>query len=138
MVEEDEDFRRRVANASTEDELGPAAWLWLARPERWEERFEALVADAVSHAKEADAERADQRLERRLAVAEEKADRAATRAAEDREKAEAARKDLGVERRRRRAIDQQVEGLERRAAELRTELEREQRSRTDAEGAGGP
>ena len=62
----------------------------------------------------------------------------ATRAAEDREKAEAARKDLGVERRRRRAIDQQVEGLERRAAELRTELEREQRSRTDAEGAGGP
>ena len=86
MVEEDEDFRRRAANASTEDELGPAAWLWLARPERWEERFEALVADAVSHAKEADAERADQRLERRLAVAEEKADRAATRAAEDRER----------------------------------------------------
>ena len=35
-VDEDEAFRRRVAAAATDDEVGRAGWLWLHRPDGWE------------------------------------------------------------------------------------------------------
>lgn len=135
VIEDDDELRARAANTVSEDDVGAAGFLWLTRPEGWRARFDELVAEVASQTEEAHAERSDQRLERRLAAAEAKAERAEARAAEDGRLAEDARRDLGVERRRRRASEQQVEGLERRVTELRAELERQQRARTDAEGA---
>ncbi|MGH9265713.1 MAG: hypothetical protein ACRD1D_13580, partial [Acidimicrobiales bacterium] len=36
-VDGDDEFRARVAEAVTEDEVGRAGWLWLTRPAGWED-----------------------------------------------------------------------------------------------------
>src|SRR3954465_5880112 len=42
VVEEDDDFRERVAASLTEDAVGEAGWLWLTRPAGWEARLDEL------------------------------------------------------------------------------------------------
>ena len=44
VIDEDDDFRRRVAEAADENEIGRAGWLWLVRPDGWE----TDLADAIA------------------------------------------------------------------------------------------
>jgi hypothetical protein len=45
-IEEDADFRARVAERATEQNVGRAGWLWLQRPEGWEGELSALTGGA--------------------------------------------------------------------------------------------
>ena len=43
VVEDDEDFRARVAAVATEETVNPASLLWLHRPSGWEDDLAELV-----------------------------------------------------------------------------------------------
>jgi predicted RNA-binding protein with PIN domain len=49
-VEQDDEFRAQVAAVATEEMVGRAAWLWLHRPEGWEEELGGLAAGTRSEA----------------------------------------------------------------------------------------
>ncbi|MGI8983781.1 MAG: hypothetical protein ACR2HM_04490, partial [Acidimicrobiales bacterium] len=55
-VDCDDGFLARVAGEATEDDVGRAAWVWLTRPDGWQEELDALAA-GVAEAGEAAAER---------------------------------------------------------------------------------
>jgi predicted RNA-binding protein with PIN domain len=76
-VEEDEAFRARVGEVATEELVGRAGWLWIARPEGWEEELAALAeqdAEAESETARAGAEKS---AAKRLEAAESEVRRAA-------------------------------------------------------------
>jgi hypothetical protein len=72
-MEDDGEFRARVAEAAGPEEVGRGAWLWLTRPDGWEDEYESLVdaeAERVETDSEDDAERsAVRQLERARAAA---------------------------------------------------------------------
>lgn len=127
-LEGDDDFRARVAESVEEPAVGRAAWLWLARPEGWEDEFDAARADAANAAEEAGASREVVRLGRALARAEEAASRnsAARRSAES--QAAAAMETVTAER----SVRREAEG---RAAAFASEVERLTSERTAAVGS---
>ena len=71
-LEDDDEFRARVAEAAGPEEVGRGAWLWLTRPDGWEDEYESLVdaeAERVETDSEDDAERsAVRQLERARAA----------------------------------------------------------------------
>lgn len=83
VVDGDEAFRARVAEAATEDGVGRAGWLWLTRPDGWEDDAALSAEAARSGGGEASA-----RLKRERAGAEA----AAARHRREAEAAEAARR----------------------------------------------
>jgi predicted RNA-binding protein with PIN domain len=116
-VDDDDELRARVADAVDEARVGRAGWLWLHRPDGWEEELAGLV-DLRS---EADAE-SDLARQLRKAQREVEAARIAARRAEDgrrgaEEDAARARADLDVERRARRSSEELAAGLEGRLRE---------------------
>ncbi|MCU1350866.1 MAG: hypothetical protein JWM05_75 [Acidimicrobiales bacterium] len=74
VVDEDDTFRARVAEAADEAQVGRAGWLWLIRPDGWEDELTALATTDSSEGDELD-ERSPARLRRALAAAEERAER---------------------------------------------------------------
>src|SRR4051812_2070010 len=110
VVEEDDAFRERVAAQLTEEAVGEAGWLWLTRPDGWEERLDELRKTQQEHEHALHEERAEREALRRLAGAEDRARRA--------EVALAARS---------REVDQAMDALEREQvirAHAETELAR--------------
>jgi predicted RNA-binding protein with PIN domain len=90
-VDRDEGFRARVAAAVDEAAVGRAGWLWLTRPEGWEEEVVGIEAERGAQAAE-DRERRDERTAtKRLAAAQAAAEQ---RAAE----VELLRRELAQER----------------------------------------
>jgi predicted RNA-binding protein with PIN domain len=69
-VEADDGFRARVAAAVDEEDVGRAGWLWLARPEGWDDELAALEADSSARAADAAEQREERAATRRLAAAE--------------------------------------------------------------------
>ncbi len=110
-LESDDDFRLRVADGVEESAIGRTAWLWLARPDGWEEEFDAAEADAATAAEEAGAGREVIRLGRALARVEEAASR--NEAARQRAAAEAAlaREAATAERSARREVESRTAAL---------------------------
>jgi predicted RNA-binding protein with PIN domain len=124
-VDDDDDFRARVLEAASEDELGEAPWLWLARPDGWEERL-AELEEAVRREQETEQEAREERSARRRVVQLEAAlRRAEARAAEQTARAQQAREEMTAERNRRREV-------ERASAAVRDELAR---ARVERDGA---
>src|SRR5438309_1951147 len=80
VVEEDDAFRERVAQQLTEDDVGEAGWLWLSRPDGWEERLEELRKHQQEHEHALHEERAEREAHRRLSGAEDPAPAAASTA----------------------------------------------------------
>src|SRR5205814_8986518 len=76
VVEEDDAFRERVAKQLTEDDVGEAGWLWLTRPDGWEERLEELRKRQQEQEHALHEERAEREAHRRLSGAEDRARRA--------------------------------------------------------------
>jgi predicted RNA-binding protein with PIN domain len=71
VVDDDDEFRRRVAAEASAEQVGSLGWLWLTRPEGWEETIARLLAEAERDRTErADARRADELARGREAARE--------------------------------------------------------------------
>jgi predicted RNA-binding protein with PIN domain len=105
IVEGDADFRHRVAAAVVEDDVGAAGWLWLNRPDGWQEELDEIVSR--SEARDADERlaREERSATRRLAAAHAAAQRAEAAVVAGREALDAARAALADERARREAAE---------------------------------
>lgn len=92
VVDNDEDFRGRVVAAIDEKGMSRVGWLWLARPEGWEQEYWQLAAAVVKETEQAaDAQNAkalEQRLQRADA-AQERIERQREKADKDRDAAKA-------------------------------------------------
>ena len=76
VVDEDDEFRERVAKQVTEDDVGEAGWLWLTRPDGWEARLEELRKRQQEQEHSLHEQRAEREAHRRLSGAEDRARRA--------------------------------------------------------------
>ena len=72
VVEDDVEFRERVAAVATDETVNRASWLWLHRPEGWEDELAALVEEEPEPAAD---QRSTKVLQRRVEAAEAKARR---------------------------------------------------------------
>jgi len=136
VVDADDDFRARVADAVTEDVVGRAGWLWLTRPPEWEAELQSL-ASGVAEAGEAKAERkAENEARRRLAGAEAATQRAEGAAASAQAEAARATAALAEERRARRAAAQDAEALALRLEQVTAERDRARTERNKARDDG--
>jgi predicted RNA-binding protein with PIN domain len=103
VIDDDDEFRSRVADAVTADEVGEAGWLWLNRPPGWEERLGEVVGRAERRREDASAARDERSLRRKIDELEEALRRLDVAAAGDRQQALALRAEVDAERSRRRA-----------------------------------
>lgn len=137
VLEEDEAFRARVVEAAAPSEalLGRPAWLWLVRPDGWEDELARLVADAEMAAETARDEQEERSARRRLGAAEEAKRRAEATAAEATAAASRAVDDAAVERQGRRTAETRVAALEAEVERLRSALVRAERTVSELEAA---
>ena len=121
VVEDDAEFRQRVATVATDETVNRASWLWLHRPEGWEDELAALVRDEPEPAAD---QRSAKAFQRRIEAAEAKARRQSAELATLRtevERAQAARQRAEAEATKSAA---RAEELERAAARARQRTER--------------
>jgi len=117
VLDDDGDFRDRVAGAVDEGVVGRAGWVFLTRPDGWQAEVEQLRKVAAAEDIAAKEDRAEREALRRLAGAEAAAARAEASAASAAGEAERARVELAQERAEVAALADEVE-------HLRAELER--------------
>jgi hypothetical protein len=116
-VEDDVAFRQRVGDVATEELVGRAGWLWLARPAGWEDELDTLVereAEAEWATAKAGAEKS---AVRRVEAAKSEARRLGAELA-------VTRGELRQLRERYDAAQSEVPGLRRRAEELERAVEK--------------
>jgi predicted RNA-binding protein with PIN domain len=131
-VDSDEEFRARVAEVVSEEDVGRAGWLWLTRPPDWESELEELQREVAGAGEAAAERRAENEARRRLAGAEaatQRAEAAAAAAQADSARAAAA---LADERRARRTAAQEAEDLARRLQHVTAERDRARADRDRA------
>jgi predicted RNA-binding protein with PIN domain len=121
VLDRDDEYRSRVAAAVNEDAVGRAGWLWLTRPEGWQDEFAALEADAEASAATASEEREERDARRRLAAARAAAERATAIATAREQEAAGIRADLVDEQARRRLLEKHVARLEDELTQVRDE-----------------
>lgn len=131
-LDADDEFRARVAEAATKEGVGRAGWLYLTRPDGWEEELATLVASAETSAREQADRRAERDARRRLSAVQEAARKAEEAAAAARAEAAEAVATLAEERRARQAAVEEAAAVTRRVDELVRERDR---ARADAEAA---
>ena len=131
-LDEDEEFRGRVEMLADEDELGRAGWLFVVRPDGWEDELGELTEQANVRAL-AEREEAEERsARRRLRHAEEATERAVAAAAAARAESAKALADLAEERRERRTAQDDAARTARRAASLESERDSAHRRAAEA------
>lgn len=118
VVEEDELLRRATAQATTEELVGRASWLYLQRAEGWEAALEEEVATARAAEAEAEEARAAAGAVRRLEAVEASLRRVEEEAAALRAAAGEAKERLAEERRARRTAETEAGRLRQRVTEL--------------------
>lgn len=121
VIDEDDDFRGRVAVGADEAGLPRPAWLFLRRPEGWQGELAELVRGAAKAGAEARDERAERTRQRRLDAAEAAILRLEAALALARGEAAKAADDLHAERRLRRDAEERRAGLERRVVSVEGE-----------------
>ncbi len=116
-VDRDAEFRARVAAEVSEDDVGRAGWLWLDRPEGWEEELAEIESARAAQQVERSDAREERVATRKLAMTREALARAD--ADVDRQGAELAalRAELAREQEARAAAERRVADLEDRAVE---------------------
>lgn len=132
VLDDDETFRARVAETASEEELGRAAWLFLARPEGWWAELVEQAAAAEVEAATASEERAERSARHQLGRAQAAARRAEEALAGAQADAARARRDLVGESRARRAAEAEAEGLRRRVGSLEGERDSARRRAEEA------
>src|SRR5439155_19335895 len=106
VVDEDEQFRSRIATmAADEDAVGRAGWLFLHRPDGWDEELGALETAGAETAAGWEQEREERAARRRLEGAEEARRRAERDAGQAGAAAERLAGELAEERQARRAAE---------------------------------
>ncbi|WP_419917680.1 NYN domain-containing protein [Candidatus Poriferisocius sp.] len=117
VVDSDEEFRGRVVESVKEEDLGRVGWLWLTRPDGWEQECRDLAEAAEIETEQATGNQQVEALEQKLQRTEaalEKAERRREKAEEDRD---AARNDaMQARTQARRSADE--------AAKLSAELDK--------------
>jgi predicted RNA-binding protein with PIN domain len=138
-VDDDAEFRARVAEAVDEEAVGRAGWLFLARPDGWEDEVAGLVAASASATAAEEEGRAERSAARRLKGAEEARRRVEEALAEERAQAARTADELARERAARRTAEQALERLQREAERLRRQVAilEEQAAVTAADAAAG-
>lgn len=130
-VEADEDFRRRLGVAVTDELVDPIGIEWLRREPGWSERIEALIRAEAEAAEEADARLALRKAERRREAAEQVAVRTRTELAALNEQLAERDRELAARARADATAEAEIEQLRGELAEARTEA-RHARDRTEA------
>jgi multidrug efflux pump subunit AcrA (membrane-fusion protein) len=110
-VERDEVFRRRVADAVDEEQVGRAGWLWLARPEGWRDQLDALEATAAAEAADLEEQRAERAASKQLVAVQEAVRRADAQVAAQMVELEELRAQLIQEREARAGAEVRAEEL---------------------------
>jgi predicted RNA-binding protein with PIN domain len=122
VVDQDDDFRARVAASVDEDAVGRGAWLWLTRPEGWQDDLAALETEDRERRASRAAERREARDERsaarRLAATQAALTRAETVGEERRLELDRLQRELDEVRRARTATDARLAALEATVADL--------------------
>ena len=111
VLDDDADFRARVADAVDEEVVGRAGWAFLTRPEGWQAEVDGLRQEAAAREATAKEERAERDAIRRLAGAEAAAARAEAAAAAATAEADRLRAELDQERAAARTAADEVERL---------------------------
>ncbi|HEX7275965.1 MAG TPA: hypothetical protein VF244_01190, partial [Acidimicrobiales bacterium] len=139
VLDADDEFRARVLDSVTESDVGRSGWIYLARPDGWEDELAALLADAEDAGAAAGERRAEGDARKRLAGAEAARRRAEDAAAAAEAESTRAVAALADERKARRAAADDVARLERRLAQVTVERDRarEAASRAAAESEEG-
>jgi predicted RNA-binding protein with PIN domain len=125
VIDEDEEFRQRVADQLSEEEVGEAGWLWLTRPDGWKPRLEELRKKQQQAEHAAHDAKVERESQRRLAGAEDRARRAEVALGARIREAEEAKEALAQERGMRRRADTEL-------AQIRTTLDKLQSQRNAA------
>lgn len=121
-VESDEAYRSRLALAAREDLLGRPSYLWLARPEGWEQGLAEVARASAEASSAAEDERAERTARRRLKGAEEATRRAEADAQRAKVDSESARMELLAERTARREAEARATKLDARLRQLEAEV----------------
>lgn len=124
VLDDDEEFRHRVATATGEVAVGRAGWLFLERPDGWLEELDEMLQQAAAAELASKAERHERGAQRKLAGAEAALARAEA-------VSQAATADLAGTRAALAAEQEARAALEARLASVEAEVERLQRERAD-------
>jgi hypothetical protein len=118
-LDDDEDFRALVRDATSESLVGKPSWLFLDRPPGWEEELDALARrKATAEVEQAVDSQTDSDAVRCLAIAEEARRRAEAEVGRLRAALGASKERLAVEIRARRLGDSERGRLRQRVSEL--------------------
>jgi predicted RNA-binding protein with PIN domain len=98
VVDRDDAFRARVAGSVDEAAVGRAGWLWLARPDGWQDEVAIIDAELGAQADEARTERDERSAAKRLAAARAAQEHAEAEARSQGRRAEALEVALATER----------------------------------------
>jgi predicted RNA-binding protein with PIN domain len=138
VVDQDDDFRARVAASSDEGAIGRGGWLWLTRPPGWADDLAAIEAEDRERRATRAAEQREARDERsaakRLAATQAALTRAETVAEERRLELDRLQRELDQVRRALTATDARVAELETTVAQLDDARAAAVRNLKDAEG----
>jgi predicted RNA-binding protein with PIN domain len=122
VVDQDQDFRARVAASVEADAVGRGGWLWLARPAGWEAELATIEAQLsareASQAAERLAARDERSAVRRLAATQTALARAEALAEERRVELERVQRELTEVRAGRSEVEARIATLEASVAEL--------------------
>jgi predicted RNA-binding protein with PIN domain len=122
VVDQDDDFRARVAASVDEDAVGRGAWLWLTRPDGWQDDVAAIEAEdrerRASRAAEHREARDERSAARRLAATQAALTRAEAVGEERRLELDRLQRELDDVRRARTAADARAAELEATVADL--------------------
>jgi len=133
VVDADPELRARVAEVVDEDQVGRGGWLWLVRPDGWQDELAALEADSTARADAAAERRAERAATRKLAALQATADRAEAEAASRQAELDEARLELGAEQQARAASAARVAELAAQVEQLGDERRRVVRNLKDTE-----
>lgn len=123
FLDGDEPFRLRVRDATAEAAVGRPSWLFLDRPQGWEVELAALRVAAEEVAGEAEEEKTQSMLQRRVAVLQENAQRSDRELRRLRQELAGIKDELTGERRARRRSESEAGRLRRKTVELATEVD---------------
>jgi predicted RNA-binding protein with PIN domain len=112
VVDRHDDFRARVAAAVSEEQVGRAGWLWLARPDGWADELAELESAWAARQADEAGERDERTATRKLAAARAAAARAEADARARLVELDEARGDLARERVARAAAEARLAELE--------------------------
>ena len=137
VVDQDDDFRARVAASVDADAMGRGAWLWLTRPPGWSDDLAAIEAEDRERRASRVADRREARDERaaarRLAATQAALTRAETVGEERRLELDRLQRELDDMRRARTATEARLAELETTVAEVEEARAAAVRNLKDAE-----